>query len=240
MKPGTPLVLSFSIVNDEGATLKSFQIDREKLLHFIVVRKDLQEFQHVHPDLNTASGIFTLKDFVLPTPGPYKLYADFVTSLSQTESGGQFLNAVVMKDITVAGSYTPQALGIPVPSKTVDGYGVALKQDPAKLSAGENMLSFSITKDGVPITDLEDYLAALGHAVIVREGTLDYIHAHAVQDVSAKQDGRIDFHVEFPTSGAYKVFLQFKRGGKVSTADFVVTVGEETGSVPETMNHSMH
>ncbi len=69
-----------------------------------------------------------------------------------------------------------------------------------------------------------------------------------MEDVTAKQTGKVDFMVTFPEGGKYKIFTQFQRGGKVFTTDFVVTVAEGTSTNPmegpnmqmQGMDHSMH
>ena len=50
--PSTPAIYSFSILDDQGNTLKDFAITHTKPMHVIVVRKDLSHFQHLHPEFN--------------------------------------------------------------------------------------------------------------------------------------------------------------------------------------------
>ena len=57
----------------------------------------------------------------------------------------------------------------------------------------------------------QPYLGARGHLVVLREGDLAYIHAHAEEDELA-------FDVPFPSEGRYRLYLQFKVGGAVETA----------------------
>ena len=235
---GSKLSLSFSIVDDQGQTIKDFKVDREKLLHFIVVRHDLNKFQHVHPEFDTATGIFTLKDFSLPSAGQYRFFADFVIPITTTNSPDSSMNAVVSKDVTLVGEYQPETIGDREMTKTVDGYTVTLKTETSTLTKGENMLSFSITKNGMPVKDLQDYLGALGHAVVIRDTTLDYLHAHALQEPGTIQTGTIDFHVDFPTEGTYKAFVQFKHDEKLQTVQFVLP--EVGGNVPSKKSPSMH
>ena len=45
---------------------------------------------------------------------------------------------------------------------------------------------------------------------MLRNGDLAYIHAHADEDELA-------FDVPFPSEGNYRLYLQFKVGGKVET-----------------------
>lgn len=125
------------------------------------------------------------------------------------------------------GNYSPQRLLVDDTTKLFDGYAVTLTTDPKTLSAGTMaMLSFAISKDGTSVADPQPYLAALGHSVIIREGSLDYIHAHAIETPTIEQNGTINFHTEFPRSGLYKVFTQFKHQDRVITADFSISVAE--------------
>jgi hypothetical protein len=89
------------------------------------------------------------------------------------------------------------------------------------------MLVFRITRKGQVVLDLEPYLGALGHLVVLREGDLAYLHVHPV-DVSGTADsasgGRITFHARFPSMGRYRLFLQLVHEGLVHTADFTSEV----------------
>jgi hypothetical protein len=45
-------------------------------MHFIVVRKDLTQFQHLHPDFNQETGEFSVA-VTFSAAGPYRFFADF-------------------------------------------------------------------------------------------------------------------------------------------------------------------
>ena len=237
--PNAPVTYTFSIIDDQGNVLKDLQTEHEKLLHLIVVRKDLNQFQHVHPDFNSTTGEFTLSNLTFPTAGDYRIFADYTPVGSQMGPDGMPLNVVSHEDVTVAGSYTPQPLGSANQTQTVDGYVVTLTSTPKNIVSGMDVLAFAITKNGKPITDLQDYLGALGHSVILKDGSLDYIHTHALETPTATQNGTITFHVEFPTAGNYKAFVQFQDQGKVTTANFVIPVAQGSGSSTPGMDMSM-
>jgi hypothetical protein len=230
---------SFKIIDDQGNTLKDFQMEHEKLLHLIVVRKDLNEFQHVHPTLDATTGIFTLSDLTFPSSGAYRIFADFTPISAQMDASGQPMNVVSSEDMAVAGAYSPQPLGTTETTKTFDGYMVTLTTDPKAPLSGTVMLMFAISKNGKPVADLQDYLGALGHSVILKEKTLDYIHTHAIETPSSKQNGTITFHVEFPSAGNYKVFMQFQDQGKVTTTNFVVPITQGAGTIQSTTSMYM-
>jgi hypothetical protein len=92
-----------------------------------------------------------------------------------------------------------------------------------------------LARNGQPLTDVEPYLAAMGHCVIVSEDGQTYLHSHPEQLLTPSSDARggpdVAFHTRFPRPGRYKVWGQFQRGGKVLVADFVVNV--ERPPMPE-------
>ncbi len=247
--PNIPVSYGFSIVDDQGNTLKDFQITHTKQLHLIAVSKDLSQFQHVHPDFNPTTGIFTMTGLTFPSSGPYRIFADFAAAGGQMDGGGMPLMATPFEDVNVGdvNSYAAVPLGTEEKNKTFEGYQFGLSTHRSLTTGVESMLSFNIQQQGKAVTDLESYLGALGHSVILREGTLDFIHAHPVEEVGAKQNGTVNFMVDFPEAGKYKVFTQFQRGGKVLTTNFVVavTLGSTQGAAPmqgqvPSTSHMMH
>lgn len=227
-----PSAYTFSIIDDQGNVLKDYETVHEKDMHVIVTRKDLAEFQHVHPTYNASTGEFTLSDLAFPSDGPYRIFADFTPKDSQMDPNGTKLPVTISEDVTAGGlaKYQAKALGAAETSKTIEGYQVALKTDPTAITSGtETKLSFAISKDGKPVTDLEKYLGALGHSVILKENTLDFLHTHALSESTENQTGTVDFMATFPTPGKYKAFGQFQQDGKVFTADFIIDVAEGSG-----------
>jgi hypothetical protein len=241
----TPSEYSFSVVDEQGNTLKNFQITHTKLMHVIVARKDLKYFQHVHPQFNQYTGQFTFSDLTFPADGVYRIFADFAPGDGQKDPSGMPLPVTLSEDVPVGvgANYTPAALGSEERAKTFEGYQVTLSTDQALVSGKESALTFNLKQNGKPIIDLEEYLGALGHSVILREGNLDFIHAHPMEDINRPQTGEVGFMVDFPEAGKYKVFTQFQRAGKVFTTDFMVSVSEgakDSGTSAPSMNHSMH
>ncbi len=227
----SPIEYSFSIVDDQGKTLKDFTMTHTKLMHVIVVRKDLKYFQHVHPDFNQESGQFTLNNLILTADGQYRVFADFVPAGAQMGADGMPLGATIFQDIAVGDDYRPEPIGSEVKTKTFGDYQVTIKPSSNPLVSGkDSSLTFNLAQNDQPITDLQEYLGALGHSVIIREGTLDFVHAHPERDPSIGQHGNVHFAVDFPQAGKYKVFSQFQRQGKVFTTDFVVSVAQGANS----------
>jgi hypothetical protein len=66
-----PTTIRYKMKNDRGDVVTDFAIAHEKVMHFIVVRKDLTQFQHLHPDFNKETGEFSVA-VTFPAPGPYR------------------------------------------------------------------------------------------------------------------------------------------------------------------------
>lgn len=238
-QPNTLSIYSFSVVDDQGTTLRDFATVHEKLTHVIIVRKDLAEFQHVHPTFDEQTGAFALSDLTFPSDGPYRIFADFTPAEGQKGPDGQPLGVTIYDDVLVGdqGKYAAQPLAGDAHRKTVDGYDVQLATTPPSLAAQTLVvLSFTLSRGGTPVRTLEPYLGALGHTVVLREGDLEFLHTHALDEQVANQTGTVDFAVTFPREGQYKVFSQFQHEGKILTTDFVVSVAKAaempTGDMP--------
>ena len=202
--------LDFTITGPDGHAVTTYDVQHEKRLHLIVVRRDATGFQHVHPEL-AADGTWSTD--VDLSPGPWRVYADFKPASDEAMT--------LAAELLVAGDFEPAPPRPDVRSTTVDGYTVTLDGD---LAAGrDTVLRPRVSLDGRDVTgELEPYLGALGHLVALRRGDLAYLHVHP--------EG-LDFHTSVPTGGAYELFLDFKHAGVVRTAAFTLTASPtaETG-----------
>jgi hypothetical protein len=93
------------------------------------------------------------------------------------------------------------------------------------LPGKEGRLTFTVTnpRTGAPITDLEPYLGAAAHLLIVRSDLSDAFHEHPEQPAAGGPT--ISFHPLIPAAGEYKLWLQIQRGGRVLTFPFELRVG---------------
>jgi hypothetical protein len=103
---------------------------------------------------------------------------------------------------------------------TVDGYELTLTGDVIAGTTSE--VSVVVRRDGEPVTDLEPYLGAAGHLVALRSGDLAYAHVHPVGGFHPGPT--VEFGIEIPTAGTYRLFLDFQHDGVVRTAAFTVVV----------------
>ena len=73
-----------------------------------------------------------------------------------------------------------------------------------------------------PVTDLQPYLGAMGHLVVISADGKRYVHAHPVEGKSA--NGVVEFAAYFSQAGIYKGWGQFQRAGQICIVPFVVKV----------------
>ena len=196
---------SFTVTGPDGAPVTAFDVEHSERMHLVVVRRDTTGYRHVHPEM-APDGTWTVP-LALTGGGSWRAFADF------HPTGGPA--AVLGADLAVPGSFEPVAH---TPSRTaqVDGYTVELAGDlvPGRASP----VTLTVSRDGAPVTDLQPYLGARGHLVALREGDLAYLHVHPTDG-----DGPgVEFVAEVPSAGTYRLFLDFRHGDVVRTAEFTV------------------
>ncbi|MGZ6709421.1 MAG: hypothetical protein ACXVFN_21065 [Solirubrobacteraceae bacterium] len=201
---GRRFELRFRIADRRGATVRDFDVEHTKRMHFILVRRDMTGFQHLHP-VQAADGTWSVP-VTLRDAGSYRLFADFsVRGRAHT----------LADDLSVDGTVRSQPLPAPAPSATTDGLRVRLAEGPSRAGA-ESQLRFAVTRGGRPVA-VQPYLGAQGHLVALREGDLAFLHVHP-------DEHSLRFMAAFPTAGRYRLFLQFRSGGRVHTAAFTQEV----------------
>ena len=231
IKAGKPLKLRFSIFHPKtGKQIQDFNILHDMPFHLFVVSRDFSAFQHIHPT-KQADGSFTIET-VLPKPGYYQIYCDLFPA------GG--MPQVIHKNLITAG-YTGDLFGSQakiVPdknyAKTLDGINFELKLEPGNPVAGQPaILKYQITDANTkkPVTDLQPYLGAWGHTLILSEDATDYLHSHPTEMIPEGVDrskisstGVVNFDTFFPRPGNYRIWSQFQRNNKITTVSFSLSV----------------
>ncbi len=198
---------AFRIERGPEQTVRDFQVEHTKRMHLIVVRNDLTGFQHLHP---TMAGDGTWRGSIrLRKGGEYRMFADF-------KHAGK--RRTLAADVPVDGDFKRVKLPAPSPyARTDGGLDVALFHHGAGAGAPVHV-QFEVAEEGRVVTaELQPYLGAMGHLVAIRKNDLKYLHTHPDGAAPA-------FHVEYPTAGNYRVFVQFRHRGRVHTAAFTVAV----------------
>ncbi|SMC74498.1 hypothetical protein [Kibdelosporangium aridum] len=210
---GATTPFSFKITKSDGTALTAFDVEHDKRMHLIVVRRDLAGFQHVHPEM-APDGTWSVP-LTLTQAGSYRAFADF------KPTGGSKLTLGV--DLAAPGTFQPVTYR-DFRVSNVDDYEVKL--DGTLVAGQSSKVMLTVRKNGQDVTDLQPYLGAYGHLVALRTGDLAYLHVHpdgTPGDGKTSAGPGITFYAEVPSSGTYRLFLDFQHEGKVRTADFTVS-----------------
>ncbi|MTE22108.1 hypothetical protein F0L17_23995 [Streptomyces sp. TRM43335] len=222
VKAGEETELSFTVRGEDGRPLTSYRTEHGKQLHLILASRDLAVYRHLHPK-RAADGAWSVP-VNLPAAGDYRVFVDFVPAVKGAKP------LTLGADLAAVGEYEPEELPEPSRTATVDGYTVIL--DGSLRPGASGALDLKVAKDGRPVTDLQPYLGAYGHLVALRAGDLAYLHVHPggePGDGTTEPGPTVSFATTAPSSGSYRLFLDFKHDGKVRTAAFTVTAGAKAG-----------
>ncbi|RFU21847.1 heavy metal translocating P-type ATPase [Geodermatophilus marinus] len=227
LRPGQPTRLVATVVDSEtGEPVEDLTRSHEAWMHLIATREDLGTFAHIHPQPTGAPGQLAV-EVTFPTAGRYIVNTEF---RRQGEMGDVHRRQV----ITVGGTAPePVVLAAGPRSVEVDGIRVELEGDATAGGRSDLDLTFTDDATGRPVDDLQPYLAAAGHVVVMRADGQTFAHEHAeVEDASGRPvfalpgqtfGPELDVHAEFPTAGTYQLWGQFRLAdGQVLTVPFTV------------------
>jgi hypothetical protein len=189
----------FRILQD-GEPVTSFDELHERRMHLIVVRRDLTGFQHLHPQMSHDGRWRT--SIAFSSGGAWRAFADFSADGRPSTLG---------VDVFVRGQFDPTSLPDPSTSFQTSIGEVTLEREP------DGPHRFTVVADGTRVRP-EPYLGALGHLVVLRWGDLAFLHVHPVSR------DELAFHVQYPSPGAYRCFLQYVVRDQVRTAEFTADV----------------
>lgn len=213
VEAGKPANLTIAIKNN-GKNV-ALEVAHEKKLHLILVSEDLSWFHHIHPSEQADSTLTVSETF--PNGGKYLLYADY-----KPVGAKQSVNKT---KIDVSGD--PDNKSVSESEKLVskvDDYIVTLVNGNNIKTGRTEHLEIAIDKNGAKLSQraLEKYLGAVAHIVMIAKSDKDYIHIHPMSN----KDFLIYGETSIQKPGIYRVWVQFKVGGKVRTADFTIDVKE--------------
>lgn len=195
------------------STVRAFTIVHERPMHLFIVGHSLEFFAHEHP-APQSDGVFLI-DVALPAPGPYMAIAEFLPEGGTPQTFQQMFT-------TGEAFGRPASPAVDLAAKTVDGVRVSI--DASQIRAGDTrplVIKIEDAATGTPVTDLEPYLGAAAHLLIVPVDLTEAVHGHP--DEQFREAG-ITFTPLVPRAGRYKTWIQFQRAGRVSTASFVIDV----------------
>lgn len=219
---------------DTDEVVRDFAIVHERPYHLFVIGQDLEHYAHLHPEQG-KDGSFVL-DLTLPRAGYYKIFSDFLPGGGTPQVIGR---ALVTRGFSGdLASSAARLVPDRVLQKTVAGMVVQLELPPDGLIAGRDeafLYRLSDAKTGAPLSDLEPYLGAWGHSVVMSADTLSFVHAHPIEllpDPAPAAGGgpTLTFRGLLPKPGMYRMWTQLKRRGEVVTVPFTVAVASSASA----------
>jgi hypothetical protein len=220
VRPGQKARVRFAVREPRTqALVRDFELVHERLFHLFVVSRDLDHFEHIHPELRPDGSLDV--DLQVPRAGVYQMIADFLPI------GGA--PQLVQKSFVTAG-YDGPLLEVPTlapdtSDKIVQGTRVKAIV-PESVAGREQLITFEFedASTGAAVTDLEPYLGAAGHLLLASADLAIVAHSHPVAELSVANGSNVVFQVLFPRAGMYRFWIQFQRRGQVMTAAFTVPV----------------
>lgn len=203
---------------DGRAPVEPLAIVHERPLHLFIIDRSLQFFRHVHPE-PAAAGVFEVTED-LP-PGEYVVIADFLPHAGRS----QMVHRAIVTPGYRGPLFPPPPMLAPDDGVEKQASGIRVSLEASNSRAGkEALLRFTLTDgaSGRPVADLEPYLGAAGHMLIVNADLTVADHAHP--DDPAARGPSITFQPLMPAAGLYKLWLQVQHDGRVVTIPFVISV----------------
>jgi hypothetical protein len=208
-----PALLRIMLHDASGQMLKEFEPIHTKLAHLIIVREGLDEFAHLHPTVDAAGNMTAEHTFT--SGGSYLVFLDHKPAGKPA--------ATAQARLLVEGNSPPAPALKPDVPGTIAGDGLQAKVSMRASEDQAQIVSFQVEDEsGEAVNDLQPYLGAMGHLVVLSADGGQYVHAHPLTETA--QGGNVEFEVHFPGPGMYKGWGQFQRGGKVFTIPAVMQV----------------
>jgi hypothetical protein len=218
--------------------------DHGKLMHLFLVGESFDAFAHLHPVPRSPEA----NDFDAALPpipaGRYRVYGDIVHESGYTQT----LVAGVDAPQAAAAApgdpddswFTGTAAGGASPAFAFDdGARVVWTQDEPLAAGRERVLKFSVRDASGAAALVEPYMGMAAHVVVASRDGAVFAHLHPSGSISMAAlqkfaggaaatphaahdpvEGAVAIPYAFPRPGAYRLWVQVKRGGRVMTAAF--------------------
>jgi Cu+-exporting ATPase len=229
-RPGQPTPITITVRDAEtGDRISNLVRTHQVWMHMIITRADLGTFAHIHPEPTKRAGVYTVTA-TFPTSGRYLVASEF-------RQQGEMTDVLDRREVSVNNGTTPAEPATvdeaEVRTSTQHGVAITLSGDTHVGETSDLHFTFTDTATGTPVTDLQPYLGAAGHVVVMRADGETFGHRHAETE---DEKGRpvfatpgtefgpeLGLHVKFDTPGSYRLWAQFQLAdGTVVTAPFML------------------
>jgi hypothetical protein len=198
--------LTILLTDQQGKPVEELEINHDKLVHLIIVDQHLEQYVHLHPE-KTEAGVYVVQHQL--EEGAYKAFVDIKPKgLAYTVAPLAFS----IGDVGEGHGHKQLKVDTEL-QKTIND--VTVDFNPSSLKANEN-ITFTFTfPAGI---ELQPYLGAMGHVVILDETGTNYIHVHPLTNTDTI------FETSFPSPGVYRLWAEFKIDNEVFTYPFTINI----------------
>ncbi|GGU20266.1 heavy metal translocating P-type ATPase [Nocardioides albus] len=195
-------------------------------MHVIVTSQDLSWFRHLHAEPTGRPGELET-DVTFPAGGTYRVDTEF-------RRRADIADVLDRQQLTIEGAQPPAVpLEASPRSSTVDNLTVTLEG--AVVADQQNDLHFRFEDStGKIVDDLQPYLGAAGHVVVMSADGGTFVHGHAEGSelaVPGTSFGpELGLHLDVPKAGLYRLWAQFRLADdEVITVPFTVEAVDSAG-----------
>lgn len=215
MRPWTvnsPTNVEMRIVNRAGEVVKhkNFKVMHGQRVHTLIIDPSMQDYQHIHMRPENFDGGASYEFTLTPKQsGDYKIFLDVVDQKNKH----YFLET----GFHVPGTSTAPKFD-PKTDVQVQGLNFNIQYMTPVRAKTHVMMNITVKQGDVLFRKLEPVMEAYAHLVGFNSDRSKLLHAHPMGEEprSSNQRGgpNLNFGVEFPTAGNYRMFLQVRVNGK--------------------------
>lgn len=231
VQAGEPARLIFKVLHPgTGAAVTNFELVHDKPYHLFVVSQNMEFFEHIHPEQGEDGSWWI--DVTLPRAGQYTVLSDFAPQGASSQFIARpLITAGYEGDLVADGArLVPDAAA----SKTVGNLTATVRYDPVPmLAAVHSHITVTLTNAGTntPVNELQAYLGAFGHMLIMSEDMIQSVHLHPLENLPTGVDPEtvrggpsVIFEGLLPRPGRYRAWTQFRYRDKIHTFPFTFEV----------------
>ena len=212
--PGESSIVRLTFETDGGDAIMphDLAVTHTQRMHVMIIDPSLDDYHHVHPTADGASNTYSF-EFTPEQAGEYHLFAEMVPVRTK-------------RQVVALGSIKVE--GIPGEATTQTRFESQVNDYVFRLQA-EDFRKGRDTPVGVTIkrtdgqdVDLELTMGAYGHMVAFDSDRNGYKHMHPVEFPTATigNDSQLQFLVNLPNAGHYRLFAQVRINGEEIFAPF--------------------
>jgi hypothetical protein len=235
LQAGKPATLRMHIEQPEGGALTTYKTGDgpHTGVHLIMVNDDLTQIVHRHPPVG-SDGTFE-QEVTFPSGGTWRVVADAYPDLGPNT----LQNFQLTGDLDVAGKEAGAGTPGFEATQRVDGDTFTMSSPKSLRALKPSYVQVDVRDANGRPAKFSEYYGALAHAIFFREGDLTYFHTHVCgqgatactssaggSSVTGTTDrpGKLRVGMLLPSAGTWRLFLQAKVNGKVTTVTYTLKV----------------